>query len=119
MIDEKVNELPKFEFQDGVINITGRAIPENAGIAWNEFLGGLFRLLQTAKQLTINFKLDYYNSSSSIYLTDMFNMLNTCKSCKSVVNWYYFAADETAFENGEIYQESYTKVKVNLNERND
>jgi hypothetical protein len=114
------DELPVFDFNGETIIISGRAIPEHAGMAWVSFLEDLKVYVLQHKKLTIEFKLDYFNSASSRYITDMFNILEeSAKTTKSTVNWYYFQADETTFENGEIYQERARKVKINLIERHE
>jgi hypothetical protein len=112
-----INDVPVFNFCDNIITISGRAIPEHAAVAWFDFLDKLKVYVKSTYHLTIDFKLEYYNSSSSMYITDMFHILSNCRACKAVVNWYYYPADETSMENGEIYKESNSKVTVNLIER--
>jgi glucan-binding YG repeat protein len=115
MIGDRLNEIPKFDFDQNEINITGRSIPEFAAPAWFDFLEELRIYIKKRNLLYLNFKLDYYNSSSSIYINDMFNVLTeNAKICRSTVNWYYFEADETTMEDGEIYKEQHPKIKINL-----
>jgi hypothetical protein len=118
MIGDRLNEIPKFDFDRNEINITGRSIPEYAAPAWFDFLEKLRVYIHKRNLLFINFNLDYFNSASSIYITDMFNVLEeNYKTCRSTVNWYYYEADETTMEDGEIYKEQFTKIKINLIKR--
>jgi len=115
-----IQDNPVFTFNDEVINITGRAIPELASLAWCGFLEDLREYVKSKNRLLVNFKLDYFNSSSSRYITDMFSILSEyARQCRTTVNWYYFEGDETTYENGEIYQERNLKIKINLIMRND
>ena len=114
------DENPVFTFNNEEISITGRAIPELASLAWCGFLHDLKEYLKKVERLTINFKLDYFNSASSRYITDMFSILSdNARNCKATVNWYYFDGDDTTMENGEIYKERNLKIKVNIIKRND
>lgn len=114
------DDNPIFDFNDEVINITGRAIPELASLAWCGFLDDLKQYIKSKTRLIINFRLDYFNSSSSRYITDMFSILSEfSRQCRTTVNWYYFDGDDTTMENGEIYKERNLKIKVNLIKRDD
>jgi len=122
-----ISDIPKIEFNNNTVEITGRAIPEFAAMAWNPILNEIrkFINLLTHKKLKdrfiiIDFKLDYFNSASNPAINKLFDMLTeNAHRCKPTVNWFYFEADEKTMENGEIYKERNTKVTINLVIRDD
>jgi hypothetical protein len=97
----------KLDGGKGVVEIKGRSIPENSVefykplIDWIDEYGG-------APQDTtiINIQLEYFNTSSSKCILDIFKKLEVLfkKGFKVQVNWYYEEDDEDMFEAGEDYQ---------------
>jgi hypothetical protein len=122
-------DMPKFIWTENSVTMTGRAMPEFAIQAWVEFMYTLNKHFEPIQMkmldretFTVNFKLDFYNSASSIYITEMFRVLQSNWSkCDCIVNWYFFEADEDTEIDGEMYRDSnlYRKVKVNLIKRTD
>jgi hypothetical protein len=107
--------LVKFDASNGYLELSGRSIPENT----MEFYGPLFDLidkyaLQPQKDTKLKIQLEYFNTSSSKCLLDIFKKLqNIHSSGKSnvIVEWYYEEDDEDMLEAGEDYQ---TIVKLNF-----
>ena len=107
--------LVKFDASNGYLELSGRSIPENT----MEFYGPLFELLdkyalQPQKDTKLKIQLEYFNTSSSKCLLDIFKKLqNIHSSGKSnvIVEWYYEEDDEDMLEAGEDYQ---TIVKLNF-----
>ena len=122
-------DMPKFIWTDNSVTLIGRAIPEFAIQAWAEFMVTLNNYFKDIpmkmldrKKLTVDFKLDFYNSASSIFITEMFRVLQSnWGKCDITVNWYYFEADEDTEADGEMYRDSnlYKKITVNLIQRTD
>lgn len=109
------NEMPKFDFGLDYINIEGRAIPEDARLAWYPFINELENFLKCKANLTINFKFDFFNTSSMYYLTRIFTILDESKSKVNItINWYYLEVDEDMLTAGEDYKEVYPKLNINL-----
>jgi hypothetical protein len=52
----------------------------------------------------INIKLEYFNTSSSKCILDVFKKLETLANTKMTINWYYEEDDEDMLEAGEDYQ---------------
>lgn len=117
--DDLQKDMPKFEWHDNTVEINGHAKPEFAPQAWQNFIQNLNEFLNDKKEIVINFKLNYYNSASNRFITEMFIILTKNYKLHPVVNWYHFKNDEDSIEDAEIYQENYPKVKVNLIVRND
>lgn len=97
----------KFDTVKGELLIRGRSIPENS----IEFYKPLVDLLEayTAKPLTntkVDVQLEYFNTSSSKCILDIFKRLEVLNSNGSnvVINWHYEEDDEDMLEAGEDYQ---------------
>ena len=96
----------KFDDQSSTLVIRGRSIPENSIdfykplIDWLESYAG-----SSEAALTLNMELEYFNTSSSKCILDVFKkMEGISKSGKEVVvKWYYEEDDEDMLEAGEDY----------------
>jgi hypothetical protein len=91
----------------GLIEIAGRAIPEDS----KKFFLPLINWVQMyskspSPKTTFNFKLEYFNTSSSKLILEIFKELEYIhKANKSVViNWYYEIDDEGMIEALETYK---------------
>ncbi|MEM6299303.1 MAG: DUF1987 domain-containing protein [Bacteroidota bacterium] len=103
----KTPEL-KFDPTAGTFSISGRSIPENS----IEFYKPLFEWLDNytenpTEETALDVKLEYFNTSSSKCLVEIFRKLEKLQaSGKSVkINWYYEEDDEDMEESGEDFQE--------------
>ncbi len=97
-----------FEQDNGLLEIKGRSIPENS----TEFFKPLMDALKSfssnsSNTITVNFKLEYFNTSSSKCILDILKILESIKKAGKTVtlNWYYEEDDEDMLESGENYQE--------------
>ena len=91
----------------GIVEIKGRSIPENS----IEFYRPIVEWLEDysngpQKLTTVNIQLEYFNTSSSKCILDVFKKLEVIsKDGNDVeVNWYYEEDDEDMLEAGEDYQ---------------
>ncbi len=97
----------RLDGEKGIIEIKGRSIPENSIefykplIDWLEEYGDI-----ALEETVVNVQLEYFNTSSSKCILDIFKKLEVIfkKGCKVEVNWYYEEDDEDMFEAGEDYQ---------------
>ncbi|MEQ9403634.1 MAG: DUF1987 domain-containing protein [Cyclobacteriaceae bacterium] len=91
----------------GEIELRGRSSPENS----QKFYAPLLRALQSDKMnathVNVDVCLEYFNTSSSKCLYDIFRQLKRMKKCGTAinVNWYYEAHDEDMLEAGEDYDD--------------
>lgn len=117
---EGTNKTPQLDFNsnEGRFLIAGRSIPENS----IEFYKPLFEWLDTyvsqAKSNTIlDVKLEYFNTSSSKCLVEIFRKLEALqqKNDNVLINWFYEEDDEDMQESGEDFQEI-IDVKIVLNQ---
>ena len=97
----------KFDSAQGVFEIKGRSIPENSV----EFYKPLVEWLDSYKETplpktVVNIRLEYFNTSSSKCILDVFKKLETIHKAKNEVevNWYYEEDDEDMLEAGEDYE---------------
>ncbi|PIX35989.1 MAG: nuclear pore complex subunit [Bacteroidetes bacterium CG_4_10_14_3_um_filter_31_20] len=96
-----------FDAVAGKIEIKGRSIPENS----IEFYRSLVEWLEAyatapLANTTVNIQLEYFNTSSSKCILDIFKRLENISKAGSniVINWYYEEDDEDMLEAGEDYQ---------------
>ncbi len=106
---EGTPKTPTVNFDDnkGLVEIKGRSIPENSIEFYKPLVDWLEFYQSTPKELTqVNIQLEYFNTSSSKCILDVFKKLETIyKSGNEVViNWYYEEDDEDMLEAGEDYQ---------------
>ena len=97
----------KFNGQEGVIEIKGRSIPENSIEFYKPLVEWLEQYSGTPLDLTqVNVQLEYFNTSSSKCILDVFKKLETIHKGKSevIINWYYEEDDEDMLEAGEDYE---------------
>lgn len=106
---EPTPKTPKVDFQvaSGILEIEGRSIPENSTEFYKPVFDWLDQYIDVSSSNTsFNFKLEYFNTSSSKCILDILRKLEKLhKTGKSVVvNWYYEEDDEDMMEAGENYQ---------------
>ena len=97
----------KFDVQGGTFEIKGRSIPENSIEFYKPLVDWLDEYAKSPLPLTqVNVQLEYFNTSSSKCILDVFKKLETINKGKSevVVNWYYEEDDEDMLEAGEDYE---------------
>jgi hypothetical protein len=96
----------RFDSSQGLLEIKGRSSPENSPEFYKPLSNWVQEYAQSPRDRTvINVQLEYFNTSSSKCLLDLFKKLETIyKSNHDVlVNWYY-ENDESMLEAGEDYK---------------
>ncbi|MDX2360103.1 MAG: DUF1987 domain-containing protein [Crocinitomicaceae bacterium] len=96
-----------FDADNGVLELRGRSIPENSV----EFYGPLNDWLEKyesspSPKTTLDMKLEYFNTSSSKCILDLFKRLEKMNGHDTNVhvNWYFETEDEDMAEAGEDYE---------------
>jgi hypothetical protein len=88
----------------GELKITGRALPEDANSFFRPILDWLRNF--SADEVNIEFNLDYFNTSVSKQILDMFKIIEGNPANKVIkIKWMYEDGDEEMLESGEIYSE--------------
>jgi hypothetical protein len=109
LVIEGTSKTPsvKFDPNSGLIEIKGRSIPENSIEFYKPMVDWLEKYAKTPKTKTkVNIQLEYFNTSSSKCILDVFKKLEEIhKSNNEVqINWYYEEDDEDMLEAGEDYE---------------
>lgn len=116
---QKASNTPLVKFEDGVLVISGRSIPENA----ISFFEPLFRFIaEYAKKpypLTeVNILLEYANSSTNRSLMAIFTLLeNIYENGHNItINWYFETGDELMQDLGKDFK-GVLRLPFTLHER--
>jgi len=117
----KVNQATKTPFVDfnsnGNFELKGKSIPENSIIFYKPLFEWLDKYIENPAPKTIlNIQLDYFNTSSSKSIVDLFKKLELIsKNGKGQVeiNWLHNELDDDMLEAGEDYK-SIIKVPFNI-----
>lgn len=99
-------KTPTVEFKgSGELLIKGRSIPENSIEFYKPLIDWIGTYGGTPQGTTeVNIQLEYFNTSSSKCILDVFKKLETLSSTEVKINWYYEEDDEDMLEAGEDYQ---------------
>ncbi len=108
----KIEGTPKtptvhFDAASGAIEIKGRSIPENSIEFYKPLIDWLGNYLNGPAALTtVEIQLEYFNTSSSKCILDVFKKLEAIYKSghEVIINWYYEEDDEDMLEAGEDYQ---------------
>jgi hypothetical protein len=108
------DSLPTISFQaNGDLKIFGRALPEDAA----KFFHPLIIWVNECNlpELNMEVNLDYFNTSVSKQLLDLFKTIDNKKDILTVnVKWMYEEGDDEMLESGEIYQEILPRFKFSF-----
>lgn len=107
-----------FAFDENTYALRGEAYPEDV----NEFFGPLIGQLENhlnsldSAEVTFNFELIYFNSSTAKILMMLFELLDSVaeKGSQVAVNWIYEADDDNMEELGEEYGEDLEHASFHL-----
>jgi len=97
----------KFNGQEGILEVKGRSIPENSIEFYKPMVDWLEQYSNAPLGLTqVNVQLEYFNTSSSKCILDVFKKLEAIHKGKNevIINWYYEEDDEDMLEAGEDYE---------------
>ena len=109
LIIEGSNKTPAVKFinETGVLEISGKSIPENSIGFYQQMYSWIDQYqLSPAPETKVNIMLEYFNTSSSKCLLDIFRkaeQINKAGKSKVVVLWHYEAEDEDMMEAGQDY----------------
>ena len=95
----------KFDANSGKLELSGRSIPENSIEFYKPLLDWIESYSGSPQGSTeVDIKLEYFNTSSSKCILDVFKKLEAVSDTNMVINWYYEEDDEDMLEAGEDYQ---------------
>jgi hypothetical protein len=98
----------KFDSTSGVVEIKGRSIPENSIEFYKPLIDWLEKYaIKPQEKTTVNIQLEYFNTSSSKCILDVFKKLegiNKGGNSEVIINWHFEEDDEDMSEAGEDYK---------------
>lgn len=95
----------EYTIGEGKITLSGRAMPEDPADFYHTLIKRLELIVEGERDLEFDFKLKYFNSVSTIYVTRMMSLLEELASTADVlVTWYYDDDDEDIKELGEYHK---------------
>jgi hypothetical protein len=114
----KYSNSPTIEFMlNGHFLIEGKSTLENSKVFYEPVIKWLNEYyLQPADNINVDIKLEYFNTSSSKFILDIFRILEKLqinKLSKVHINWYYEEDDQDIEEAGMDY-ESIVRVPFTL-----
>jgi len=102
--------------EKGMLEFKGRSIPENSTEFYKPVFDWINEYSKKPKSTTsVKMHLEYFNTSSSKRILDIFKKLEKIKKAGNEVsiNWYYDEDDEDMLEAGEDY-ESIIKIPFKM-----
>lgn len=109
MRTEATEQTPSviYEAEQNTLRLEGRCIPENAAEFFSPVIAFVHGRVASGQPLTLSIKLDYFNTSSSRQLYQLFQNLQAAqqKGAEVKVLWRYAAHDEELLESGQDYQD--------------
>ena len=114
---EPTPKTPKlnFDFQSGSFLISGRSIPENSIEFYNPLMSKLEEYVgQPASSTHLEVNLEYFNTSSSKCLVEIFRKMERVSAKSDVrISWHYEEEDEDMLESGADFKKI-VKVPIEL-----
>lgn len=90
-----------FNFEKGLLEFSGTSYPDNAADFFEPLCDWVKQLVgNTKKPITVNFKINYFNTSSSKYIFLLLELLSAHhrNNNKLNINWYFFDGEEEMLE---------------------
>ena len=99
-------KTPVVEFNtSGELLLKGRSIPENSIEFYKPLIEWIESYSESPNSSTVlNVQLEYFNTSSSKCILDVFKKLESVTGSEVSVKWYYEEDDEDMLEAGEDYE---------------
>jgi len=99
-------KIPKvdFNFETGTFLLEGISVPEDTVDFYHPIVYALQQYVQNPKEKTVmDLKLEYFNTSTSVILLNIFRVICKIEDQNLTINWYYEADDEEMKEAGIDY----------------
>lgn len=111
LIIEARHDTPFVLFDtSGRLKMEGRALPEYPAKFFEPLYDWVKRL--QAEKVVFDVKLDYFNTSTSKCLLDLFKAIESNLGIKLVqLNWHYEEGDDENHESGKVYEELLPRIQ--------
>lgn len=105
----------KFNAETGVCSLEGESYLEDTWEFYDKLLVWLQQFSETGKPLTFDFRLTYFNTSSSKGILDLLKQIKSYEEQggEVTVNWYHPEDDEDNVEEAEDFKDD-TELEINL-----
>lgn len=117
MVIAGTNKTPTINFsaQTGTLEILGTSIPENPMAFYQPIIDWVDQYSASAKNTIVNIDLEYFNTSSSKILLNIFKALTKVKQSGAAleINWFYEEDDEESIESGHDFS-MFAKIDFNF-----
>ncbi len=104
------------DFENGIITISGISIAENPRAFYDPVFQSVDTYLLTAKKgTTVNFDLEYFNSSSAIMIRDLIRKFEghpTASAC--CINWFHDNDDQGIRNSGLEFQNIFEGIRFEI-----
>jgi len=102
---EGSSKTPEVDFNSsGELLLKGRSIPENSIEFYKPLIEWLEAYAESPSSTTVlSVQLEYFNTSSSKCILDVFKKLEAVSGSEISIKWYYEEDDEDMLEAGEDY----------------
>lgn len=110
------SKTPEIDFSSGLIQISGRSIPEDSVAFYSPIVKWIENYLKSPEKFTkVSFRIEYINSGSNRFVYNIFKLIDDSfkQGNKISVNWYYEEDDDTIKILGEDFQ-GLLEVPINL-----
>jgi hypothetical protein len=110
------SKTPEIDFGQGVIQISGRSIPEDAVAFYQPIVKWIEAYLSKPEKFTkVNFKIEYINSGSNRFIYSILKMLDESfkKGVNISISWYHEVDDDTIRGLGQDLK-TFLEVPVNM-----
>lgn len=120
LLIEKGYSTPRVFFNkaDNKLEIVGESFSEETAHFYQPIMEWLEKYLKANPEpISLDFRLSYFNTSSSQSIFEILEMLNnyaTNYNIKIVVNWYASAHDLDMIEDGEDFQDDFSALHFNV-----
>ncbi|MCK4661513.1 MAG: DUF1987 domain-containing protein [Bacteroidales bacterium] len=117
LIIEPTNDTPHvlFDADKGILEISKKSLPENALVFYHPLFDWIYKYIKNPQaETTINFKLDFFTTSSAKQITKMLFLFEKLSDISNVyIKWYYKKRDIDMYSAGLKYSKL-TDLKFEL-----
>lgn len=104
----KISPEVTLDFEAGFAELNGESYPENSVAFYKPVFNWLNEVVSAKKTIQFNFKLTYFNTSSSKSILDIIDLLEQYHSQGGKINAKWFYKDEDMQESGEEFSSEVT-----------
>ena len=105
-IIERTNSTPEIELKNNTLSITGVCTPGDPPAFFAIFKEQVDMILNASERYDLIFHFDYFNTTTSKYLLDLFRKVKQSPNRDNlVITWIYDGDDDEIFESGKLFSD--------------